>query len=159
MNTLAILLAVTLTPFPLTPFAQLGQQVDSLKLVDTSFTVRAENNLFVAGDLQTQGGTFLVFLRTDGTADQSIRAIEFVSDDTSTLYGVRAQGSCDWLKKKLGLLYGTPVNAEEGGGPDSTFKKVTWQDSKHSVVVSYHEQVTTSFPRAVACGLTAQIID
>lgn len=153
-----LILTVALTPFELTPFAQLGQDKDTVNFEATPFTKVSEHALFTGGALQTGGGTYLVFLRTNGSQDPAIRSIEFVSSAQPT-FGVTANGSCEWLKKQLTLAYGAPSTTRDDPYPDSIIRKIAWQNAGRSVVVDYQETVSKK-PLSVSseCGFTAKLV-
>lgn len=155
-----IFLALASTAFHFTPFAAIGQSVESLDFRGSQFEERARNHLFIAGKLETKGGAFLVFLRTDGTKPRAIRSVELISDPLGhATFNVRASGSCEWLKKKAFLAYGRPVENEVSNGNGSVFRKIRWQEQKTSLVITYTELVKTQTALDVSCDLVAEVVE
>lgn len=157
----AVLLTTALVPFQITPFIKLGETVDGVEFSESSFVEKGRNELFVVGALETKGGRFLAFIRTNGHPGHTVRQIELLtfSPDSPRTFDVETTGSCDWLKKRLSLAYGAPVLNEASTTNGYTQRKINWQDSKLSLVVAYWEGTSNSMSQAQDCGLKAEVVE
>lgn len=155
------LLTMSLVPFQLTPFLDLGASVDDVDFSNTSFVETGRNGLFVVGALETQGGRFLTFFRTDGTQGHTVRQIELITSrpGSTQTFDVETTGSCEWLKKKLSLSYGAPVLNEVTENDGYRHRKIQWHDPRHTLVVSYWEATEHPLEAAQDCGTTAEVIE